>query len=233
MSELTTGKNAIADHILISVGYIWQINFKYYLGLDCIKQFDSDLLEIETEKIFNRNEKMVFNKEDKLYHDANNICHICGKTCIKKVRDQSNETGKHRRPACKICNQEDKQQNFIPVKFHNGSGNDFSLIYSELFKQNNDKRRVDNIPIAAGKSKMFSFGCLKYLDSFSFLAMPLDQMATKYQCKTKTLYPYEHFGLDSYQEVIGNPNIEHFKSSLSNKLPIQKEVGKFNKDNSH
>ena len=40
-------------------------------------------------------------------------------------------------------------------------------------------------------------------------------------------------GLDSYQEVIGNLNIEDFKSSLSNKLPTQEEVDIFNKDNSH
>ena len=73
-------------------------------------------------------------------------------------------------------------------------------------------------------------------------------MAKIYGCKTKTLYPYEYFGLDtwgtafglssstttkSYQEVIGNPKIEDFKSSLWNKLPIQEEVDIFNKDNSH
>ena len=57
--------------------------------------------------------------------------------------------------------------------------------------------------------------------------MPLDQMAKIYGCKTKTLYPYEYFGLDSYdskadngskatyQEVIGNLKTEDFKSSLS------------------
>ena len=28
--------------------------------------------------------------------------------------------------------------------------------------------------------------------------MPLDQMAEIYHCKTKTLYPNEHFGLDYY-----------------------------------
>ena len=50
----------------------------------------------------------------------------------------------------------------------------------------------------------------------------------------------EHFGLDtrgsttkSYQEVIGNLNIDNFKSSLSNKLPTQEEVDSFNKDNSN
>ena len=80
---------------------------------------------------------------------------------------------------------------------------------------------------------MFSIGCLKFLDSYNFLAMPLDQMAKVYGCKTKTLNPYEYFGLDTYQEVIGNLNIENFKSSLSNKLPTQEEVDSFNKDNSH
>ena len=58
-------------------------------------------------------------------------------------------------------------------------------------------------------------------------------MAKIYGCKTKTLYPYEYFGLDTYQEVIGNLNIENFKSSLSNKPPTQEEVDSFNKDNSH
>ena len=70
--------------------------------------------------------------------------------------------------------------------------------------------------------------------------MPLDQMAKIYHCKTKTLYLYEHFGLDSletttrpYQEVIGNLNIEDLKSSLSNNLPRPKKVDNFNKDSSH
>ena len=72
--------------------------------------------------------------------------------------------------------------------------------------------------------------------------MPLDQMAKIYGCKTKTLYPYEYFGLDTYvsetangskatyQEVIANLKIEDFKSSLSNKLPTQEEVHNFNND---
>ena len=80
---------------------------------------------------------------------------------------------------------------------------------------------------------MFRIGCLKFLDSYNFLAIPLDQMAKIYGCKTKTLYPYECFGLDSYDEVIGNLNIEDFKSSLSNNLQTQEEVNIFNKDNSH
>ena len=45
---------------------------------------------------------------------------------------------------------------------------------------------------------MFSIGCLKFLDSYNFIAMPLDQMAKIYGCKTKTLYPYEYFDLDDW-----------------------------------
>ena len=70
--------------------------------------------------------------------------------------------------------------------------------------------------------------------------MPQDHIAKIYHCKTETLYPYEHFGLDSwgtttklYQKVIGNLNIEDFKSSLSRKLPTQEEVDNFNENNSH
>ena len=49
--DVTTNncKYVIAEHIPISVGYIWQGNFKYYFGLDCIKRFASALLEIERE----------------------------------------------------------------------------------------------------------------------------------------------------------------------------------------
>ena len=80
---------------------------------------------------------------------------------------------------------------------------------------------------------MFGIGCLKFLDSYNFLAMPLDQMAKIYGCKTKTLYPYEYFGSDDYQEAIDNLKIEDFKSSLHNKLPTQEEADIFDNENSH
>ena len=80
---------------------------------------------------------------------------------------------------------------------------------------------------------MFSIGCLKFLDSYNFLAMPLDQMAKIYGCKTKTLYPYEYIALDSYNNLMDNLKKEDFKSSLHNKLPTQEEVDNFNNENSH
>ena len=91
-------KYVIAEHIPISVGNICQGNFKYYFGLDCIKRFARDLLEVETENNFESNRKMIFNEEDKLHHETNNTCNICSKTCINKVRDHCHETGKYRGP---------------------------------------------------------------------------------------------------------------------------------------
>ena len=120
---------------------------------------------------------MVFNKEDKLCRETNNTCHI-----FVKIRGHFHETGKYRGPAWKICNLRYNQQNFIRVIFHNGSGYDFNPTYSELYKQYNDKRKVDNIPLAAVKSYMFSIGCPKFLDNNNCLALPLDRMAK--------IYPY-------------------------------------------
>ena len=79
---------------------------------------------------------------------------------------------------------------------------------------------------------MFSIVCFNFLDCYNFSALPLYQLAKIYRCKTKTLYPYDYFGLESYDNLIGNLNIEDFKSSLSNKLPTQEEVDNFNNDNS-
>ena len=121
------------------MGYTRQCNFKYYFGLDCIKRCASDLLEIETENNFQSNKQMIFNEEDKLYHETNNTCHICSKTRINKVRDHCHETGKYRGPAGRICNLRYKQQNFIPVKFHNGSCYDFNSTYYTLNSLNRIK----------------------------------------------------------------------------------------------
>ena len=57
----------------------------------------------------------------------------------KKVRDHCHETGKYRGPACKICYLRYKQQNYLPVIFHNGCCFDFDQLCSVLSKQTNDK----------------------------------------------------------------------------------------------
>ena len=83
------------------------------------------------------------------------------KISINKVRDHCHEAGKSRGPACNINYLRYKQQNFIPVIFHNCSVYDFNLLYSELLKQNNAKK-LEKISSAAGKYKMFIIGRLRF-----------------------------------------------------------------------
>ena len=47
---------------------------------------------------------MIFNKEDKFYHEANNTSHICSKACVNKLGDHCHETCKYRSSAGNMCN---------------------------------------------------------------------------------------------------------------------------------
>ena len=126
-----------------------------YFGPDCIKDYVRDLLEIETKHSIKINKAMLFTEEDKLYHDANDICHFCNKNSFNKVREHCQQTGRYRGPECNIRNLNYKHQNFIPVIFHNGKGYDFNLLFNEIFKQNNSRRRIDILPSTNGKARMF------------------------------------------------------------------------------
>ena len=92
----------ISEHAPVAIGYSWHSRHQWqsitegqsgnllrrsYFGPDCIKDYVSDLLEIETKHSIKINKAMLFTEEDKLYHDANDICHICNKNCVNKVRD--------------------------------------------------------------------------------------------------------------------------------------------------
>ena len=183
-------------------------NYKSCFRPGCIKDFVKDLLEIETENNFKLNNPMIFNKEDKIYHDTDNICYTCGKKRINKVRDHCHETRKYTGPACNICNLNYRQQDFFPVIFHNDKG-----------------KGVDVLPSTNGKARMFRVGILNFIDIYSFLKMSLDKIANVYQFQIETLYPYEYLKDEkSYNNKLGNLSIEGFRSSLGAKLPTQAEV---------
>ena len=176
---------------------------------------------------------MIFTEEDKLYHDANDLCHICNKNCVNKIGDHCHQTGRYTGPARNICNLNYKHQNFIPAIFHNGKGYDFNLLFNEIIKQNNSRRRIDISPSTNGKARMFKVGILKFIDSYSFLTMSPDKIAKVYNIK-KTLYPYEYFeDKSSYNNKLGNISLQDFRSSLTTKLPTQDEVDDFNNSNSN
>ena len=226
----------ISEHIPIAIGYSWhskdEVLSRSYFGPDCIKDYVRDLLEIETKHCVKIIKAMLFTEEDKLYHDANHICHICNKNFVNKVRDHCHQTGRYRGPACNVCNLNYKHQNFIPLIFHNGKGYDFNLLFNEIFKQNNSKRRINILPSTNGKARMFRVG--KFRDNYSFLTMSLEKIAKGYNIKNKTLYPYEYFkGENSCNNKLGNLSIQDFRSSLTTKLPTQDEVDDFNDSKSN
>ena len=72
----------ISDHVPLAIGFSWNGDYKTYFGPDCIKDYVKDPLEMETENNFKLNIPMIFNKEAKLLHEANNTCIICVKTSI-------------------------------------------------------------------------------------------------------------------------------------------------------
>ena len=65
---------------------------------------------------------------------------------------------------------------------------------------------------------MFSIVYLNFLDNYNFLAMPLDEMAEMYGCKTKTLYPKKYFSLDLLGGAFGL--VPQSRRSRTQKLPL-------------
>ena len=71
-----------------------------------------------------------------------------------------------------------KQQKVLTVSFHNGTGCDFNLTINEIFKQNNDKRKVSTLSSGNGKAQMFTVGCSDIASwENNFLIISLENMA--------------------------------------------------------
>ena len=167
----------------------------YYRGKDCIKKFCKDLREHGTKIINYEKKKMIpFTKEEKTYHNEQEICYICKKEfdnsdkkhCI--VRDNCHYTGKYRIAAHNICNLRYKIPKEIPVVFHNGSTYDYHFIIKELVKEfdgnfeclgeNTDKYITFLAPI---KKKVENENIeitykIKFIDSYRFMSMPLSKL---------------------------------------------------------
>ena len=132
----------ICKHVPISSGFSWGNDYyKDYFGTDCITYFVRDLLDIEGQHNIKLNKPMVFTTVDELYHKANNICHVCSKQCINKVRDHCHKTGTYRGPACKMCKINYKDHIFKPVVFNNGKDYEFNLLFDEIFNQDNKREK--------------------------------------------------------------------------------------------
>ena len=97
----------------------------------------------------NTKKDIIMTDEDEEDYTINNICRFCEKHIESdKVRDHCHLTVKYRGPAhskCKI-NVTQKQNNFIPIIFHNFSNYDCHMFFKKLVDKKKDNVDFEIIP---------------------------------------------------------------------------------------
>ena len=189
-------------------------------------------------------------------------CHICGDVLDDdRVRDHDHLTGAYRGAAHNQCNLAyhfahrlgrgeaaatapapaaqtnaagkvpQNMQYIVPIVFHNLRGYDGHLLMSGFGRYK--KRRIKCIPNNTERYLSVSLGCLRFIDSYQFMAAPLDrlvsnlasehfhQMRKNIQCTTqqrlllrKGVYPYDYVDCAKRLEEQALPAKEHFFSEL-------------------
>lgn len=100
--------------------------------------------------------------------------HVCKGKCWNKCRDHDHVTGKYRDALCKQCNIQCRQQNKIPVIFHNLKGYDSHLILHDI-----DCDSLKAIPQQGEKYLSFELDDkFIFIDSLQFLSGSLDALVT-------------------------------------------------------
>ena len=233
-------------------------------GEDCIKQFLKSIFdEVENCKEVIRehfNKPLKMTRSDNSDFKNAIRCHICKKKYgedDEPVRDHCHITGKYRGSAHQSCNlklQISAEKIKIPVIFHNLKGYDSHFIISELgdfikgkeyitdnvYIEDEDEtpetpEKIDVIAQNTEKFMAFKVGNhLSFIDSFQFLGMSLDRLASNLQdddyvytkkyysdpvqfnlMKRKGVYPYDY--MDSFSKFNDTelPSIEEFYSKLT------------------
>ena len=140
--------------------------------------------------------------EQKLEFRKATRCSICNKNFKpedEKVRDHCHFSGKYRGASHVKCNLDYSFRYFkIPIFFHNLKNYDAHLIIkraNELNKELNENKKIDVIVQNSEKFITFSFGCLQFKDSFSFLSASLDKLVklNKYENNEKMKDWQNHF----------------------------------------
>ena len=166
-----------------------------YRGKDWMKKFCKDLREHVTKIINYEKKKMIpLTKEEKIYHNEQEICYICKKEFDKndkkhyKVRDHCHYAGKFRGAAHNICNLRYKIPKEIPVVFHNVSTYDYHFIIKELVKElygnfeclgeNTEKYVTFSVPLKEkieNKDLEITYK-IKFIDSYRFMSSSLSKL---------------------------------------------------------
>lgn len=237
-------------HVPYSIGYYVKCSYddslsfyKSYRGMNCEQWFADELCQLseDLETVFLcplPMEKLTPIQND-MFNKATH-CHICEsifKLDDKRVRDHCHFTGRYRGPAHENCNLNFQDSHVVPVVFHNLSNYDAFFIIEKISTM--IEGRMELLPI--NKERYISFTKhiterlikFRFIDSFRFMASPLDVLASYLQnfyilahefrhlsceqlnlLKRKGVFPYDF--IDSIEKL--NHSELPVKSDFYNKL---------------
>ncbi|XP_053592969.1 uncharacterized protein LOC128667335 [Microplitis demolitor] len=211
----------------------------------CIEWFVKKLecLALEVESYLKNPVAMKpLSRQQKESHEQATVCHICERSITSatdKCYDHCHFTGNYRGPAHLSCNINYRKSHTIPIVFHNLSGYDSHFIIKSLSTVFEGK--ITLLPI--NEERYISFTkyventsvCLRFIDSFRFMASSLDKLASnlndcdkqitqqhyndpeKFKLVTrKGVFPYEYItDIDKLNDK-QLPDQDSFYSKLSN-----------------
>ena len=189
---------------------------------------------------------MIFTAEDEKKYDSQTECHICEgegiskyiykPKCLEWVRDHDHLTGKFRGKAHSVCNFICKDQNFVPVVFHNLEGYDSHLFIKSMCDENAKmsciaKNEESYISFSKGEKvdtykkkgeEIDKFFYSRYIDSYKFLVSSLDKASKTLEdkdCKLLKLFLNEDLNIVRKKGIFPYEWFDSFEKLNETELP--------------
>ena len=156
--------------------------YKSPLGYKIVDWFVDEVVKLENKMAFffvNTNKDIIMTEKDEKVYRNNDICRFCEKNIQSdKVRGHCHLTSEYTGPAHSRCNINvtQKQINFIPFLFQNFNKYDCHMFFKNLVDKKNDKVKLDVIPKTNKEYISVTYGCIRFIDSYRFLSMSLDEI---------------------------------------------------------
>ena len=189
INQPTDDPKVLFKQIPIAVGFYiispFGNNYSSYFGESCVTWFVNEMLTLENiaSNYFETNLPLEITPEEHQSFQQSKVCWLCERKLDGEdnVRDHDHLTGNYRGAAHNKCNLncKKKSSSFVPIFFHNFSGNDCHLIFEELLTSAyNLKLPINIIPKSMENYVSVQVGCLRFLDSYRFLSSSLQKLIT-------------------------------------------------------